>query len=299
MARRPPSLFGSLSAAGLVAFTVWLQPLIVFAHGDLHERIEGLSAQLAATPGRADLHLQRADLHRRHGAFAAALADLAEAKRLRADARLVLLAETRVASDAGQTTNTLRAADELLALEPQCSEALMLRARCRLKLNRGTEAVADFDAAIANSARPEPDLYLERARAQSALGQLADAVKGLDEGMIRLGEIAALQLTATEYDRQRGDFASALARVDKIATRQPVKEPWLVLRGEILAQAGRLTEAHDTFQRVLAGIGQYAPERRSLATTAQLEARAREGLADVETRLARSRQPAPVRQTKG
>ena len=105
--------------------------------------------------------------------------------------------------------------------------------------------------------------------------------------MTRIGEVPALQLVAIEYERQRADFAAALARVGKISAQQPVKEPWLVLRGEILTQAGQLTESKAAFQQALDGIGKYSAARRGLDQTTQLQTRAHEGLARVETRLAR------------
>lgn len=271
----------------LLALAGWLPPRLAQAHGDLDGRLTQSSALIAAQPDDANLRLKRADLRRQHQEFDAALADLDVAERLGAERRMILLARTRVFSDAGRTTNALQTADELLAVEGNSPEGFVLRARCRFKLNQIKGAVEDYDAALARIASPEPDLFLERARAQAALGQLANAVKGLDEGMVRLGEIAALQLAAIEYSRQGADFDAALARVEKLTAQAPVKEPWLVLRGEVLAQAGRLTEAKAAFQRALSGMESYPTAKRGLEQTIQLQARAREGLVRVEARLAK------------
>ena len=257
------------------------------AHPGLDEHIARVTAQLAAQPQDTSLLLQRADLHRQHGQYDAALADLTTAAHLKPDATIVTLAQARVFSDAGRITNALASVQQFLAAEPGHPEALVIRARCEFKLNQVALAIADYSLALASPKTSEPDLWLERARAQAALGQLASAVSGLDEGMARLGEIPTLQLAAVEYERQRADFDAALVRVDKFTARYPVKEPWLVLRGEILAQGGRLAEAKEVFQQTLAGIKQYPPARLALEQTIQLQARAREGMARVEARLAK------------
>ena len=284
MANRPTLFTAPRPAIALLVLAAWLRPVAASAHPGLDEGIARLSAQISAQSDGASLYLQRADLHRQHAEFDAALADLADVARLKPGATSVLLARARVFSDAGQTTNALRVADEFLAVESNNPEGFVLRARCRFKLNQAGGAVEDFTAAIAKASPPEPDLYLERARAQAALGQIPGAVKGLDEGVTRLGEVPALQMAAIEYERQRAAFTNALARVDKLLAGAPVKEPWLVLRGEILAQSGRLDEARAAFQRVFDGIENYPPARRNLELTRRLETRTRENLARIQAR---------------
>lgn len=282
MSRHPAPLHVTGPSVLLVA--LWLFPAAVQAHDDLHERIAQLSAQIAGQPGNARLFLQRADLRRQHGEYAGALADLADAARLKPDAGVILLAKARVFSDAGQTTNALQAADELLAVETNCAEGHVLRARCRVKLNQAKGAVEDYTAALNQIPSPEPDLYLERAHVQAALGQLSNASKGLDEGMARLGNIPALELPAIEFDRQRADFDAALTRVDVLMTNTSLKETWLVLRGEVLAQASRLEEAKLALEQALAGIDNYPSAKRGLAQTLQLQTRAKDALTHIEAR---------------
>lgn len=284
MRHRRPSFRLSLSAFALLA--LWLLPSAVRAHGDLDARIQNLSARIAGQPEDAALRRQRAELYRQHAQFEAALADLTVAARQRPEDAIILLAQARVFSDAGQTTNALGAVQTFLAAQPDHPEALVIRARCQFKLNRAEAAVADYTLALTKCRPPEPDLLLERARAQAVTGHFSAAVTGLDEGMARIGAVPALQLAAIEYERQQARFAAALARVDKLIAGHPVKEPWLVLRAEILAQAARLAEAKTEFQKTIAGLEAYPPARRSLPLTQDLQARANAGLVRVEARLA-------------
>jgi tetratricopeptide (TPR) repeat protein len=254
------------------------------AHADLEQQIAALTAQLA-TNATAELFLQRAELHRRHAEPAKAHADLDAAEKLKSGWSFALLARARTLLDEGKAQDGLRAAESFLQQEPAHPDGLVVRARCRVLLHENAAAIEDFSAAIAKLPAPMPDLILERARLQAALGRIDDAVAGIDEGQRKLGEIPSLQLPAIEYERQRGNFAGALARVDRLLARYPRKEPWLTLRAEVLEQAGRLDEARATFREAIAGIETYPPVRRQLDLIRQLETRARDGLARVEVKL--------------
>ena len=142
-----------------------------------------------------------------------------------------------------------------------------------------------YSEALKHFAEPSPDLFLERARLQAALGKFDAAVSGLDEGISRLGPAPALERAVIEYERQRGEFEQALARTDKMAARAAVKEPVLVLRAELLEQVGRLEDAATAFQQSLEGIEKYSISRRSVEATQHLEKRSRQGLARVRAKL--------------
>ena len=249
------------------------------AHGDLHEHILALTQQLQTNSASAELWLQRADLNRQHGDFIHATADTAEALQLKPAWPAAILQRARIQFDAGQLAAAAESATACLRLDGANPDALVIRARSRAQLGQLAEAVADYSCVLApaNGPRPLPDLYLERARAQAALGRLADAVRGLDEGLMRLGETPSLALPALEYERTLGDFAAALARVERVRKFLP-PENFLALRGEVLLQAGRRAEAEKDFLAGLAMIENISPARRALPQTQELELRLRADL---------------------
>ena len=265
-----------------------------WAHPDLEAQIARITAELAGRPKAAELFLQRADLYRRHAQYDEALRDIDVAARLKTDSPQIILARAKVFSEAGRTEEALEAARQFLAVATNHWEGFLICARACQKLNQSKEAIQNYTAAITNSPAPEPDLFLERARAQAASGDFEPAVAGLDEGMKKLGNIPSLELPTIEFEQQRKNFPGALVRLDKIIARYPVKDPWLVLRGKILEQAGRFAEARETFQKVLVDINDYPPARRTLEMTKQLEARAHDGLARVEANLASSPNSQPA-----
>lgn len=212
----------------------------VGAHGDLHERIEAISAQLCTNQADANLWLLRADLHRQHGAMFTALADVERAAKLKPGWSAVNLQRARIGFDSENYAGTVAAATDCLKLDASNADALVLRARSFVRLNKFALAVADYDAVlnVSNSAAPLPDLYLERARTQVALKCWDAAIRGLDVGMERMGATPSLALPAIEYERQRGDFAAALQRLERAKIFFSV-ESYGKLRAEILKQAGK------------------------------------------------------------
>jgi tetratricopeptide (TPR) repeat protein len=263
-----------------------LLPAGAWGHPDLDEQLAHVNALIDNSPTNAELWLQRAELYRLHSDFNLAFADIAVAAKLKTGWPDVELERARVFSDTGRTQAALKAAEQVLTSKPSHPEALVIRARCLSRLNRAAEAVADYTAALKLIPKPSPDLFLERARTQAALGHLTDAVAGLDEGLARLGDVVSLQLAAIEYERQDANFDAALARVDKLCSRNQAREMWLALRAEILEQSGRLTDARKVYEEALIDIAKYPAARRGHGMTLQLEQRLRAGLARTERRLA-------------
>ena len=208
------------------------------AHGDLHERIAAVTAQILTNSASPDLWLLRADLNRQHGEFAAAQTDLDKAAQLKPDWAAAQLQQARLAFDTGRFSEGSRAATACLKLEPTNADALVLRARSHGQLKNFARAIADYDAVLnrTNAARPLPDLFLERARAQAALGKFDDALHGLDDAMRQLGETPSFALPAIEYERQRKTFDAALQRLER-AKGFFSTEAYAKLHAEILKQA--------------------------------------------------------------
>jgi len=196
------------------------------------------------------LRLERASLHRQHGDLAEALADTEEALRLHPDWPPVLQQQARILVDQHDYPSALSAADSCLQLDPDNADARVIRARCQAALGDTNAAIHDLDQVLAGPERPLPDLYLERARWQAGLGDLKGAVQGLDAGMTRLGSTPSLALTAFGYERQSGDFDAALHRLETLQRFLP-HETCLTIKGEVLVEAGRVSEAKAAFSEAL------------------------------------------------
>jgi tetratricopeptide (TPR) repeat protein len=168
-----------------------------------------------------------------------------------------------------EATAALRQYDLAVARAPRDAEALILRARTRAQLGDSSGAHGDYSTALRLLAAPSPDLYLARAALPIA-PQLA--LKGLNEGLARLGPAAPLLERALALELSLGRTDAALARLDALAATAERKETFLQRRGDILAAAGRTAEARASYAAALAAIAalpawlRESPETAHLAT---------------------------------
>ncbi len=251
-------------------------------HGAIHEQIVAVTKRIEAEPGQAGLYLQRAELYRVDRSWDEALNDYDRASALDAELAVVDLARAEMLLEAERPEAALRSIDAHLRARPDGYKGRIARARILTRLERKKAAAAEFRRAVAvldPAARPDPEDFLDQARAFAAVGRLDEALRGLEEGMTRLGRLVALELLAIELERADGRVDSALGRVEAFAARSPRKETWWVLRGEILGQAGRSEEARRAFEEALAAIESLPAGRRATRRTSELEERVRSELA--------------------
>lgn len=261
-----------------LAGALWLPLLRLGAHGDLHPRINELTEQIARTPTNAALYFQRADLHRMDSSFTNALADLDQVARIDPSLKRVDYMRGLVLLEAVRPQEAIIPLDRYLADKPPDADARTARARALALVGRPREAITDFTEAIALTATPNPELYIERAAAWRALNKPEEAIKGLDEGIRRIGPIVTLQLPAVDAELALHRTDAALARIDTVMARLQRKESWYMRRAEILRSAGREAEARQNYQAALDAIGRLPPAHRGTRMTLELEARIRTAL---------------------
>jgi tetratricopeptide (TPR) repeat protein len=256
------------------------------AHPAIDRQIADMNARIEARPDDPDLYVRRGELHRIHQDWAAAEADFKKARELDPERAAVdfLIGRTRL--EAGAPGEAKGFLDRFLAVEPEHTGALVTRARALVALDRPLAAAKDYDRAIAalgeDGARPTH--YLERARALASAGeeQLPRALRGLDEGLERLGQPVTLRLYAIELETEMGRYDAALARLDRIAAGAKRQESWLVQRGEILEAAGRTERARVAYGEALKAIDRLPDSRRGSRAVQRLAEQARSAIARLE-----------------
>lgn len=247
---------------------------MVFAHGDIHERIEAVSKQIAAAPQDARLYAQRAELHRQHEDWPAALADCATAQTLDPAVDVALL-RGRTLLESSHPADALPLLNGFVERHPDHTQARVCRARALTQLGRHPAAIADYREALRRTAAPEPDLVLECADALAAQGAEKAALQVLAAGIKSLGAIPSLVLRAMDLEIATNDFDAALQRVEAMRQLAPRPEPWMAKKASVLAQAGRLRESRAAWQALLEHLAALPnPERGSHAmSTLMQEAR--------------------------
>jgi predicted negative regulator of RcsB-dependent stress response len=179
--------------------------------------------------------------------------------------------------EANWPLSALVALDRFLANHTNHVDGLTTRARALVKLGRRLEAAQNYSKAIAAASQPQPEVFLERSQALASEGDAycEEALKGLDEGMARLGPLVVLQQNAIDVELKQKHFDAALTRVDTAAALAPRKESWLERRGDILLQAGRPKEASTAYQAALDSLATLPPSRRQVPAMIEMEQRLR------------------------
>jgi len=261
--------------AVVLALSVLTFAQVARGHAELLLQIEEVTKEIGQDPKNPDLYLKRGELRRQHVEWELAHADFDRAQALSPDLAVIDLLRGRLYLDSGWPLSALACLNHFLASHPKHAEALIVRARIRTRLGMRLSAAQDYTGAIAMSSDPGPDLFIERAQVLAASGQeyLTDALRGLDEGIAKMGSLVTLQLFAIDAELKQKNYDGALARLDKIAEKSPRKETWLVRRGEILQLAGRPDEARQAYQSALAALQTLPPTRRFVPAMQELEKR--------------------------
>lgn len=273
----PPVNMNRFLVAAFGCLSVWLcfAPVRVAAHADLILQIEELTKSIDKDPNNVELYLRRAHLRREHLEYDLANSDIEKAYLLSTNLAQIDLMRGRLYLEWGWPLSAKACLDRFLEREPRSADALVLRARVLNQLNLQRSSIKDYDQALKLMPEPGPDLFVERAQALMMQGreQWEDAVRGLDDGLKRLGPLVTLQLFAIDAELKLGRFDSAIGRVDKIAERSPRKETWLARRGEILIQAGRSGEALKAYQSAQLALQTLPPTRRNVPAMQELARR--------------------------
>jgi tetratricopeptide (TPR) repeat protein len=254
------------------------------AHGPIDEQIAALTGQIQQDSQNAALYLRRGELHSHHRDWEGALADYDRAAQLDPNLAAVDLARGKTLLQAGRFDQAKTPLDRFLVTHPRHAEALASRARVLAKLGQRLPAAEDYARAIAareGLGHPNPEYYVERARVLAAKGgeHVDAALRGLDEGLAKLGPLTTLQLEAIALELHRKRYDAALARLETIAAQSTRQELWLARRGEILVHAGRAAQARLAYEQALAAMESLPARHRRTRAVTELEAQIRAALA--------------------
>ena len=274
-------LRGFRAAVALFLLAVAVASPVVRAHGDLQEQRETASARIKADPGNAELYFRRAELYRQHEEWPAAIADYDQVERLAPGNDAVHLGRAKLLQAMGRYQAALGELNRFLDAQPDNVDALVTRARVRERMGQHALAAEDFARAIERAASPEPEFYLERAQALAAAnpGHPQAALACLDEGIAKLGPLPTLGLAAIDLEVGQGDFAAALARLERLSAGAQRQEGWLERRGDILVKADRAQSALLAYRDAQAAISRLPTRLQGTQAMQEMQARLKQKIA--------------------
>ncbi|HVE59589.1 MAG TPA: tetratricopeptide repeat protein [Pyrinomonadaceae bacterium] len=226
-----------------ISIIVFLSAFAIAAHDGLHEQILAVTEAIKKDPQNAALYLKRAELYRLHAEWKLSENDFDRAEKLDGNLASINLGRGKLGLDTKQFSKAKRALEKFLRREPESFEGILTMARVCAKLGQTGAAVRYFTKAIALAPEDSAEIYLERAETSVSANRIDEALRGLDEGIEKLGNLVTLQTAAIDLEVRRRNYDAALARLDKLTAVMERKESFHLRRGEILYQAKRNCEA--------------------------------------------------------
>ncbi len=253
-------------------------PLHVLAHGDGHERLAHLDAQILREPNNAELHLRRGRLYIEENHFAEARADLEKTLALapaQHGARY-FLAEALLHDGKAELAeqHAQKFIDAHGARSPGAlSRGYWLLGQARMARQHPDAAIGAYRKAMKVTAELTPDHYQLFVNAcLAARGKYLDeALRMLDQGLAAGGSVDLLQGMALEVELQSGRPDAALQRLERVIA-QGKRLPFLYTRkAEILADAGRMAEVGKALAAARSALTGITAKRRQAKAYTELE----------------------------
>ena len=268
---------GAGASAVVLGGTLLLGARQAEGHAGLDVLEPAIADKVARNPSDPTVRLEQAEVFEVAGQWDQALAALDRAAALGADADQVSGLRGRILLAAGRTADAKQELDALIRRRPDAPGPYYQRGLALLRLGRPADAAPDFEKAVNDLPRPTPEDVFTWRDALLAAGKPADAVRALDRGMLRVGNVSSLELAAVDLEVQLGRHRDALARLDRLIAQNPHNPAWIARRGELLERTGAHREARAAYTRALAMIEARPAARRS-HRTADLERRLRAAL---------------------
>jgi tetratricopeptide (TPR) repeat protein len=280
MQRATCAVLGPARLAGLVLLVV-LVSARAGAHGSFHDRLDRLDTLISASPYAAELYVARAELYSSQSHHRRALRDIERAGVLAPKRGDLALVRGRIRLNAGQPERAEPLLRRFLQDHPTHAVARLTLARVLAELGRHLEAAGEFTRGIDAMPSPSPEPFRERSRALRAVGpeHWASAIRGLDEGIARLGPVVTLELAALDLEVELGRIDQALDWLDRIAARSARQESWWARRGGILEHADRPLEARTSFEEALRALRGLSVVRQRTPAMQRLRREALEAVA--------------------
>ena len=210
----------------LFLFLLLVTSLVVSAHGDIHERINKLTAQIKEQPNNPELYLKRGQLYYQHQEYGNAEKDYLKVQQLAPDSAEVYYWKAVLYLDMERIDDGIVAAETCLKQRPNDVKALRTYAKLLLQANRPADAVKPFQKLIAFAEGTLPENYLELSAVFVQLDEDTLAIAWLQKGIADLGPVFTLKDALLILYKDAGMYNEAIAEYTLLAQNSARKETY-------------------------------------------------------------------------
>ncbi len=251
---------------------LFLCTINVFAHGDLHERIQKVTTEIESDRDNHELYITRGELYAQHENYKLALKDFKKAEKLAGTNGDLQLNFAKSYFRLGKEKTALEYLERILEQDQDHVIAWRLKGQCLANLNEYQAAGLAFQNVITYSVQTLPENYFEAALMfeKAEVQKLDKAIETIEQGIEDLGKVVSLEQKLIQLYVQHGDYQKAIGQLtDQLETRNR-KEFILFERGKIYALSLDKTSAENDFKSALQLIDKLPSRLKNTAATKNL-----------------------------
>lgn len=226
------------------------------AHGDLHEKIQRLSAQIEADPTNTDLYLSRGQTYQQHEDYELAIDDYNKVLSIDDEISIAHLFISQVLFETQQAPAALEKINYYLQLHPGNLAGLQTRAKIHSELGHHQLAAEDHLSILTTTDNLRPELFVNAANSILAANPdgVEKALQIIDNGIAEMGFLITLYTKAIDIAENSGHITYALEKYDEVITQMPRKENWQYRKAQLYEQNENYAEALVCYTEVLKSI---------------------------------------------
>ena len=234
----------------------------MFGHGDLHNRIEALTAKIQQYPDDLELYAQRGFLRLEHEEYQEASSDFRRCWKSEWQDERLTYAAALTDYYLGKFKRSTR---KLALLEGTSFEQNRLKLLGKICCARGRyrEAATYWESAMPLCLSPRPDDFLDLAKAWEAADQPYQVETVLKDGISRWGYLPAFCQALDKCYRNQGEDRKAIDLQSQIILQSKRKEFALFRRAELYSKLEAWREANEDLQRVASILGELNDQQRN------------------------------------
>lgn len=223
---------------------------ILMDGGDLPNARAAIIRSIAQRDDIADNHMLQARIEMGLRNPVGAFMSFSRALDLDAASAEALIGVAETGLQIGRVREASTAADKILAIDPASARALLVKGMIVLDEGRPPKALQYAEKILGNNASDEGGIVL-KARATALMGDYNGALGVLNQAMATLGETDAMNVTAMEISRARGDAKGLISSFQKILAKAPDNGVLLVDYANTLYKTGNAAAARDLLENAI------------------------------------------------
>lgn len=244
----------------------------LYAHGDLHERIENISQEIQEDNKNAQLYMTRGELYAQHENYQLALKDFKKVERLAGINTELHFNYAKSYFQIGKKEKALTHLNKILIEDKEHVKAWRLKGHCLSSQEKYSEAGIAFQKVISETSQTLPENYFEAAEMfeKSSPPNLPKAIIIIEQGIEDLGKVGSFEQKLVELYLATRNYEKAIDQLSKQIESRKRKEFLLYERGKIYALNNNNILAKKDFTKAIELVNQLPSRLKNTTATKQL-----------------------------